>query len=84
MIINANWKIESDELNTKILKRHKVAAKNGKPASEYWSTEGYFSTPKNALNWLVNNEVMGTGMADLETVVAKIDELRNDIEGLEI
>ncbi len=72
MIINKKWYLTSDELNVKIYKVGTVAAK------------GHFSTPKAALRWLVNNEILGTGMADLETVVAKIDELRNDIEGMEI
>jgi len=72
--INKNWKIESDELNVKILKRY-ISKKNG----DCWRTEGYFQTVKGAFCSLVQREVKGTGMTDLETIVKKIDGLEADI-----
>lgn len=82
MDIGKDWRIEADALNATILKRHTTRPKDGEPAHGYWTREAYFSNPKNALNWLVNQKVMETGMADLETVVAAIEELHTLIEGL--
>jgi len=42
----------------------------------YWRPYGYYSTVANALQGLVDVEVKQAGMRDLETVVKKIDELR--------
>jgi hypothetical protein len=80
MIINENYKIESDTLNITLYYRQKT-----KSGAEKWRELAYFSTPHNALNWLVNREVKGTGMKELETVCRKIDELTaliNSLKGL--
>jgi len=72
------YKIESDSLNVTLSKK----GKNRKTGTETWKICGYFSSPKFALNHLVNLEVMETGMADITTVVQKIEELRKLIQGL--
>ncbi len=82
MLIGKDWMIESDATNVTISKLRRVPAKEGKPAHDYWKHMGYFASPKHALYWLVNHKVTGTGMADLETVVAAIEELHTLIEGL--
>ena len=79
MIINEQYKIESDSLNITLFQK-RSGKKSGK---ERWDSIAYFSNPHNALNYLVNLEVMGTGMADLETVVKKIDELEKMINRLQ-
>lgn len=84
MIISKDWKIESDDLNVTILKRKHIAEKEGIPAHDNWYPKGYFASPKNALKWLVNHKVTGTGMGDLETVVKAIDELHATIDSLAI
>jgi hypothetical protein len=84
MYINDDWRIVSDELNI-ILQQRKVSKpKEGKPAKEYWTNEGYYYSPHHALNALVDKQIMGTGFTDLKTVCDKIDELRNMIKELPI
>ena len=79
MIINKNFKIESDELNVTLFKHSTKGEKAKKPGEECWTPIAFFSTPESTLNYLVKLEVMGTGMTDLRTVVQKIDELKIDI-----
>jgi hypothetical protein len=74
MIINENYKIESDTLNVTLFYRT-TGKKN-------WLPIGYFSNPHNALDFMVKNEIMGDGLTDFETVCQKIDELTRLINSL--
>ena len=47
-----------------------------------WQPIAYFSDPHNALKHMINIEVMGTGLKDLETVCKKLDELSRLVDGL--
>lgn len=78
MLINERYKLDSDTLGVTISESVKVRAGGAR-----WQPKYYFSTPQNALKWLLTNEVMGTGMADLKTVCQKIDDLHRLVEGLE-
>ncbi len=81
MLINEKYKIESDTLNVTLFKREKKRDGSG----YNWRGIAFFSTPKNALKFLVNEKITGTGMPDFETVCKKIDELNkliNDLEGM--
>lgn len=82
MLIGENWKLEADAINVTLLKRHTTRPKDRKPSHDYWTPTAYLSNPKNALKWLVNQNIMDTGMEDLETVVAAIEELHTLIDGL--
>ncbi len=84
MLIGKNWKLESDELNVKLMSRHIRKATPDKPSKEYWVTVGYYGTVKGALAGLVEHEVKSTGLKDVLTVVAKIDELYKLISGFEV
>ncbi len=75
MLIGKNWKIESDPLNVTLLKRRMSKPKDGSPPKETWGPVGFYSTVNNALKDMVNFEVRGTGLSDLKTVQAKIEEL---------
>lgn len=75
MLVGKKWKIESDSLNVTLSKRHMSKPKDGKPASEYWTVEGYYGTVNNALKALVDFGVRETALADLKTVGKKLDEL---------
>jgi hypothetical protein len=77
--INRNYKIESDSLNF-ILSRREVS-KNS-PDKECWRTVGYYSTCENALKDLVDMEIKGTGLKDFETVVLKIQGIKELIDSL--
>ena len=75
MLINKDWKIESDELNVNLLRRHIRKATPDKPRMVSWVTVGYYSTVAKALAGLVQHKIMGSGLKDVRTVVAKIDRL---------
>lgn len=77
MQINDKYKIESDSLNI-TLYRHEHA----KSGNEYWRPVAYFGTMAGALHHLVNLEVAGTGLKDLQTVVNKQTELHRLIDSL--
>ena len=80
MLIGKNWKLESDTMNITLLKRFT----NRKTKKDYWTAQSYFANPNNALDYLVNHEIMGTGFKDFETVCKKIKELETLITGLDI
>lgn len=67
MLIGDNYKVESDSLNYILCKKH--TACTGKVT---WREIGYYGNLANALKALVEREVKGTGLKDLETVVTKI------------
>ncbi len=81
MLVGKDWKIESDEMNVTILRRS-VARKGKHAGEETWTPEAYFSSLKNALEWLVDNEVQATGLKDLKIVLAKQAELYALIESV--
>ena len=78
MLIDDRYKIESDSLNV-TLYRKREAKEGNEPR---WQAIAYFSTVKNALDYLVDLEVNETGLADLKTVVEKVEELKTLIKGL--
>ena len=80
MLIGKNWMIESDDLNVTLYRRY-IAKKGTDTGKEKWRTEGYFATVHNALKELVNLEVKGTHLKDLQTIVFRLDELYNLIGG---
>lgn len=85
MLIGKNWKIESDEWNVILYKRHPAGLnrKTGKMGTEdTWSPEGYYSTIKNALSGMVDYEIRATELKELKTISAKIEELYAVISSL--
>ena len=77
MKIGKNYKIESDSLNVTLYKKESI-----KKGGTRRRAIAYFSNPKNALEYLVNLEVMDTGLKDLKTVVKKQEELYDLINSL--
>ena len=80
MLINENYKIESDNMNVTLFRKQKPRQGSN---VQGWRPEAYFSTPQNALHYLVLNEIMGDGMDDLKSIVEKIDELFQSINTLQ-
>jgi len=79
MLIGKKWKVGADSLNV-ILSERVTRRPKDKAPYEGWVARYYFSTVANALKFLVEHEVKGTGLTDLETVANKIDELKGLIE----
>ena len=91
MLINDNWKIESNSLNIILYKKRTVTGKcpnslnqtkTENIGKEIWETKAYFSNIKSALMRLVELELLTTELKDLKTIVIKIDELQNMILNL--
>ena len=60
MLIDKNWKIESDNLNVTLYKLRK--------SKKRWESVGFYSSIQNALKALVDFEVASTELKDLQTV----------------
>lgn len=74
MFINKKFKIESDDLNVILFSRS--VAKIGKHIGEdVWTAEGYFANIKEVLKFLVDNNIKGTGLKDLRTVLKEQEKL---------
>lgn len=78
--IGKDYAITSDAYNI-VVNRIVV---NQKTKASVLRAVGYFATMKNALDWLVDNEVKATELKDLQAVVAKQDELYQLIAGLKL
>ncbi len=76
MLIGRNWKIESDAMNITLFRRH-VSKKAGK---DLWAVEGYFSSLSNAMKSIVDAQLKGTGLKDLNTVMAKLESIEKKID----
>lgn len=91
-MVGKNYKLTADSMNVIINVRKKRTGENTsgrKPNPEnigkdYWVPTYYFSTVKNALHWIVELEVNLTGLSDLKAIDAKIDELHDMIDRLNI
>ena len=81
MMINENYKVESDELNVIVSKK---VVSNDREGNEKitWRNIAFCHTIESALKYLAKKEVLGTGLKDLETVNQKIDDLYKYIENL--
>lgn len=71
------YKIEADNLNITL---YQYMEKKDK--THYWYPVAYFGTPQNALEYLMDKEIMETGFKDFETVCKKQDELYQLIQAL--
>ncbi len=78
MRISDNWKIETSELDVTLY--HRTINKTGEGADkEHWKAKGFYSTVENAYDAMVDMEIKGTGLKDLETVLDKIKELKQEV-----
>ena len=82
MLVGKRWKIESDELNITISKRHTVRATPATPAHDVWKVFGYYATIKNALKGLIDQGVRDSDLTDLKAISLKQDELYKLIDSI--
>ena len=78
MLINKDWKITSGEMNVNLYRR----SVNKKTGADKWTAEGYFATLEGAVDFMVDKEVKGTGLTDVQIVIEKINELKRSIKEL--
>ena len=82
MEIGKNWEIKADSLNVVLSQRKRRVKKDTGEVYYEWSVMGNYSTPKEALQGLINQGVRDTQLKDLKTVVAEIDKLGKLIRAL--
>ena len=82
MMINENYKVESDELNVIVSKKVVSKDREGNE-KKTWRNISFCPTVECALKYLARKEVLGTGLKDLETVNEKIEELYKYIENMD-
>lgn len=79
MLIGDKYKVESDEMQY-IISASYTAGENSKLAGQVlWKTVAYFKTLPEAIKWLVDREIRGTGLVDLLEVNKKIEELKRTL-----
>lgn len=82
MIINEDWKIESDGIQ--VILMHKRGKRKEKEDQDIDTPDGYtnlyYSTIESALKSLVEKEVQGTGLDTLKTIVEAIVNISEDID----
>jgi hypothetical protein len=80
MLVGDKYKVESDSLNITLFQ--KGTSKNS--GKVYWQPIAYFSCFENALDHLVDLEVMKTELKDYQSVVEKQKELYQLIKSLKV
>lgn len=81
MIINENWKIESDTNNIILFQARKITGTGkGRPTTKkigevYWMPVAYVQSFQEAISSLIRREVRSTELKDLETINSKFKEL---------
>ena len=81
MKINEKYSIESDALNVTVYEHSIVKEEESENfGKEVKKPVGYLTTIDQAFKFLIDREVKGTGMKELNTIMNKIIELRSDIE----
>ena len=76
MLIGKEYKIESDDMNITLYEKTKSAKAT-------WRSIAFFSSFQSALEYLLDLEVLATGLKDLKTVVKKQNELYDLVKQLE-
>ena len=81
MKINEKYSIESDVLNVTVYEHSIVKEEESENfGKEVKKPVGYLTTIDQAFKFLIDREVKGTGMKELNMIMNKITELRTDIE----
>ena len=81
MRINEKYSIESDVLNVTVYEHSIVKEEESENfGKEVKKPVGYLTTIDQAFKFLIDREVKGTGMKELNMIMNKITELRTDIE----
>ena len=81
--IGNDWVISNDTIQFITIKKVNGENKQHEPIT-YWQNQGYHPTLKYALKSILDQEVLDTGLEDINKVIAKIDELKTTIENLEV
>jgi hypothetical protein len=82
------YKLSSDPLNI-ILQEKRTVTGTGKKkptvrkvGDVFWSNIAYFSTPENALKYVIQKEIKESWVDDLKELVKEVSKLEKMIDGL--
>jgi len=75
MDIGKHFRVITDELNVKLQERYMSKPKDGTPPVEMFKTIGYYTSLADCFKALVDLKVKESGLEDLKTVIAKLDEI---------
>lgn len=85
MKINEEYQITTDgDMNVILMKRYQKKQIEGEEIQYDFKPCGYYGSIKQALKDFVRKEMFVTELKDLETIQAKIEELENTIDNLNI
>jgi len=80
MIINDEWRLESDELNVVLMRKkskdHRLSNKDAGDSYECF----YYGTVAYALQAMIEKEIKGTGLKDVIVINDRITKLKQDIK----
>jgi hypothetical protein len=88
--ISEKYRLDSDKYNIILQEKQIVKGERGRELSvskvgdTYWLNIAYFSTPKNALHYIIENEIKEFWVEDLKEVVKKMGELHKMVLKLEL
>ena len=80
MKLNDNYRIISDDMNVILQKSY--TKKDG--VTEEWKSVKWYGNLKEALLGFTKLQILGTGMEDFNTIVAKMEELEETIKNMEV
>ncbi len=81
--IGNKFGLGTDSFNVILYEKH-IGQKGKSAGKEVWKELAYFSTPQNALDYLVENQVRRTGLEDLKTVCTEINKVKELIRSLDL
>ena len=81
--IGVDFALGANSLNIILYEKH-IGKKGKSEGKEIWQESAYFSTPHNALDYLVEHQIKKTELKDLKTICLMIDEIKGWIKELEI
>jgi hypothetical protein len=79
MLIGDKYKIESDELQYTVYTKYIPKEGSKRAGEDLWRPAAYYKNLSEAIKWLVDREIKGTGLVGLLEVNKKIEELKRTL-----
>lgn len=84
MLINKDWKIESDDLCVTLSMRKDKTPTEKDSRTEYWIPVSYCNSLEDGLKEYVKKAVYKTKLESVEVILAKLEEVKSEIKNLNI
>jgi hypothetical protein len=81
------YRLSADANNIILQEKQTITGTGKKPTirevgDTYWSNIAFFSSPKNALNYIIEKEIRELWVEDLKEVVKRINKLEKIVAGI--